>query len=343
MNANYSSLILKYTAKLKKKPESSVFAPLAEIYIKMGQFEDALKILKKGLQQNPHSVYGFICLSECYAERGEDDLSCATLAPLVHKYPENLKLQQLFGDSAYKLGKYAEALNSYKNILFLNPRAKEVSLQVKKLEEYLSQPTIISHRDDQRRLPTETIDSSYFPVEDLDHTANDESIDKWVQMDISPHVKEPENGTESISVSPVKAEEIPAYLEVAQPKEKQESTSYFHTSSMLDIYITQKLWIKAEELVKELLQTGPSDIRQDGLAETLKEKQAYIQQQLVGQIDINQSSGEQLMDIFDQKIKNIEPQAKANDMTASSVNVIKKAKLLKFLEKVKERATRLKS
>ena len=51
-----SNLLTRYSAQYDKNPKSRVFAPLAETYRVMGMYDDALKILRKGIKYRTPSM-----------------------------------------------------------------------------------------------------------------------------------------------------------------------------------------------------------------------------------------------------------------------------------------------
>lgn len=347
MESNYSALILKYNTKLKKDPSSSAFAPLAEIYIKMGQFDDALSVLKKGLKHNSKSVYGYICLADCYSQRGEFDLAFATLGPLVANYSENLKLQKIFANAAYQLGRYSEALDAYKRILFFNPCNSDVATQVKKLEDYLSESVIVEKSSESKKEVSSFPQKDFFPADALDHTKIDDDFEGWVHMDLSQK-KEDESSEQKEEKEELVGPEASNKDDNSKVVEetvsnKQESTEpqYFQTSSMLDIFIGQKLWSSAKDMVEQLLETAPEKQR-----EALLEKQKMILTELEKQLKSSASSGDDLMDLYDQKVSQVEVEEESiaqnhsrdMELDLQGAAVVKKAKLLKFLELVKDRS-----
>ncbi len=349
MNKDYSSLIIKYNAKLKKNPASPVFAPLAEIYIKMGQYDDALSVLRQGLEHNPKSIFGYICLAECYKERAEHELSFATLKPLISSYPENLRLQRLFADAAYNTGKYDEALEAYKRILFLNPRDEDVALIVKKLEDYINKPPVLEDGQSEEEIEQS---STFFCVDNLDHTKLVDDFSDWVQMDLTEGKQESAeleteednyaddyhaNLAERYEVQEREVENREVEVEVEVDVDKLTDSSapsdneqFFYTVSMLDIYMGQQLWVKAKELVVKLIEEAPQD-----QLELLKEKEQIINDSLQQNLDNSVSDGDQLMDIYDKKVA-IQEKSSDELIKEEAKKAAVKAKLLKFIDRVKE-------
>ncbi len=129
-----SPLFLKYSAEYEKNPQSRVFAPLAEMYRKVGMVDRAMEILAKGIRHHPTYVLGYLGMGQCYFDIGQFTLTYTTLRPFVESTRDNLKLQRLFADTALKLNKREEALETYKYLLFVSPKDKAVSELVRILE-----------------------------------------------------------------------------------------------------------------------------------------------------------------------------------------------------------------
>ncbi len=65
-----------YTEILIKDPNSTIFVSLAEIYRKMGLFDDALQILTNGLEKHPDLAAGYVVLARIQCQKGDYQLSC---------------------------------------------------------------------------------------------------------------------------------------------------------------------------------------------------------------------------------------------------------------------------
>ncbi|MEX1099064.1 MAG: CDC27 family protein, partial [Bacteriovoracaceae bacterium] len=162
-----SSLLAKYSLLYQKKPQSRVFAPLAESYRKLGMLEEAFKILKEGIKRHPTYVMGYIVLGHCYFDQENYELAYNTVRPFVSDHLENISLQKLFAQICINLGYLEEALNTFKYLLLINPKDQYVSEQVKLLEDDL----LLS--DDEKKSAPEN--SPGF---------NDDE-DEWVQVDFN--------------------------------------------------------------------------------------------------------------------------------------------------------------
>jgi tetratricopeptide (TPR) repeat protein len=127
----------------RRQPGSRVFAPLAESYRKLGMVEEAFKVLKEGIKRHPSYVLGYLVLAQCYYDQKKVDLTYQTLHPLVENNRDNLSLQKLFGLVCMDLGLFDEALDTYKFLLFINPKDVFFGEQVRRLENDRHKETLI--------------------------------------------------------------------------------------------------------------------------------------------------------------------------------------------------------
>lgn len=138
-----SALLSKYLEQYRKQPGSRVFAPLAESYRKLGMIDEALKVLKEGIKRHPGYVLGYLVLANCYHDQRKNDAAYQTLLPLTSQNRDNPGLQRLFAQVCLELGNLDEALETFKYLLFLNPRDKYYAQQVKTLEDDLQKNTLL--------------------------------------------------------------------------------------------------------------------------------------------------------------------------------------------------------
>ena len=127
---SFSPLIIKYEGILEKNPQSQVFAPLADLYRKLGLMDKAVRLLKAGINHNPNCIAGHIGIASCYLDEGEVQTAYVTMKSLVGAHLDNIKLQKLFGKVCLALDYKDEAIQIYKHLLFLNPRDEEASCNV---------------------------------------------------------------------------------------------------------------------------------------------------------------------------------------------------------------------
>jgi len=171
-----SPLFLKYQKMYERNPRSRCFAPLAEIYRKMGMADKAVGILREGISFHPTYMMGHLGLASCYADLGQFQLAYATLRPIVANNRENIRLQKLFARICQELGLGREAVETYKYLLFMNPKDRESSEALAHLENATSAPVLVEE-------PRTT--KAAVATEDLKNTPREEEVnaDQWNTVD----------------------------------------------------------------------------------------------------------------------------------------------------------------
>jgi len=235
----YQSLIEKYEDQLAKDPRSRVFAPLSEIYRKMGSVDRALNVLKDGIRYNPDYVLGFLGLAACYRDLNQHQLNYVMLKPLLHANRDNIRLLKYFAESCEKTNNLDEALETYKFILFLNSKDIEVAEKVKMLEETPALNNTIRPQ------------SAEFQEEVITSSQAGPSIDDWILLDIGESQK--------ATVEPQKTVTAPEKIDVAQKGPQVEQVTPVITHTLVDLYLNQGHLEKALEILNKILLLNPHD------------------------------------------------------------------------------------
>jgi tetratricopeptide (TPR) repeat protein len=126
--------IYHYLKRYQEDPSSRVFAPLAEAYRKAGLFDEAIEICKDGLRIHPHFIGGRVALARAFFDKRFYDEVVKELEPVVMDAPDNLIAQRLLADSYLILGRIAQALTSYKVLLYFTPQDEDLGKMVKEIE-----------------------------------------------------------------------------------------------------------------------------------------------------------------------------------------------------------------
>lgn len=281
---SHSALLSKYLEQYKQRPHSRVFAPLAESYRKLGMLEDALKILKEGIKRNPSYVLGYVVLAQVYADQFQWDRVHQTLLPLIAHHKDNIALQKLFAKSCLETGELDLALETYKWLLFLNPRDQEFARHVADLEDDLLAK--------QKTIPREAMIKA--PAKSLAAPAFDADDDDWTMVNFAPQDGEglPADAEENWEMSqapsqataPSKPEEwqvmsrqlddeffsdeevTPEYAEAPEPAEGKPLVSH----TLVDLYVAQNHIAPAIDLLQKFLELNPRDDRSRQKLETLQ-------------------------------------------------------------------------
>jgi tetratricopeptide (TPR) repeat protein len=276
---NQSAVLAKYFSMYKKNPRSKVFAPLAESFRKLGLLDDAFKILKDGIRYHPNYTLGYIVLAHCYFDQGKFELTYNTLRPIISQNGDNISLQKIFAQACMNLGYLDEALDIYKYLLFMNPRDKFFIDQVKKLEDdlqvghkKLSLDQLMKAPDLEKIPASTTLDDDWVqvdfnrPVDSAPQVLADQKNKineaEWVMqkpaMNLHPILKEEEIKTRDLEDDFFADEfEELGSIEEIEPHTQTEAPIVSHT--LIDLYIGQKFFDKALELVDKILELNPND------------------------------------------------------------------------------------
>ncbi len=279
-------LLSKYLNQYQKDPSSRVFAPLAESYRKAGMLKEAIEVLKDGITNHKDYQLGYVVLANCYYDQEEYIKAYNLLKPFVSSSPDNLKMQSLNGEVCYKLKKHAEALTSYKYILFINPTDIKAQERTFELESKLYSEKKYSYSiDDVEEKKNEPEDwSEKKIISELENLeVNLEDADMW-SMEKSNNVTFEDNLINNISNSDHTGVEIDIEavrkgfeIEDEPPEKEAGDESPIMTHTMVDIYMSQKHYDKALDLLEKILSADPNDEKS-----IMKKKR--IEKQLYGHI-----------------------------------------------------------
>lgn len=322
---NQSALLAKYYGLYKKNPRSKVFAPLAEAFRKLGMLDDALKILKEGIRHHPNYTLGYIVLANCYYDQEKYDLTYNTLRPIISQNADNISLQKIFAQACIHMGHLEEALDTYKYLLFLNPRDKFFAAEVKKLEDDL----MVGHK----KLTLDQL----IKAPDMEIPVSETVDDDWVQVDFNrTHKKalpesKPEQKPESeesdwimerpgkenrSTIHPIltkesvekrsleddfyadEFEEDMGDIDEVNSSINTDSPIVSHT--LIDLYCSQHYYDKAIELLEKILELNPAD---KNSLRKLEDVRALKRQHGPAETGSEESGHDELISIIENKVK----------------------------------------
>ncbi|MDC0255695.1 hypothetical protein OAK75_12415 [Bacteriovoracales bacterium] len=322
-NGLTSPLLVKYLRAYEQNPKSRVFAPLAEVYRKLGMKEKAFDILKRGIKNHPAYPMGYLGLAFYYNDVGNNELAYSTLRPFVEGNRDNIRLQKLFGCVCQELGYLVEALETFKFLLFINPKDKGIADKVKELEQDGSQQVI-----------SEKFGVEEIPVDDLS-LFDENNSSEWVQKDLTRPLENNQKDKEKLEekaisrskddyipfdeeISPVEdlkpdVEEAPLVEDLKPDVEDKELVGPVVTLTLVDLYCSQGYFNKAREVLDKIKALNPGD-------ESVIKKYTEL-------------------DILESKEKKA-PHSGSPKLNENVASV--EGQMIKFLERVKERAENFK-
>src|SRR3954467_8259667 len=85
-------------------PSSDAYRPLAEAYLGMGRFMEAMVVCKKGVKAHPTDADPRLLLARVYAEQGKDKKALEELAGALGVAPKDKNVLRMTGALQLKSG-----------------------------------------------------------------------------------------------------------------------------------------------------------------------------------------------------------------------------------------------
>ncbi len=131
---SFWSEIKKFEDTLSKDPASFCFAPLAELYRRVGMLDDAIAVAENGTAQHPEYVGGYLVLGRAYSDKGMTSQAREVLERVVRFTPENLLAQKCLSNIYIDSGENVLARKSLGALLTANPADTESRILLESLE-----------------------------------------------------------------------------------------------------------------------------------------------------------------------------------------------------------------
>lgn len=245
--------IERLTELYEKDPTARVFAPLADAYRKSRLYDEAIDILKKGLEIHPDYVSAHLVLARCYYEKDMLQLAKDSLERVLELDQQNVVTLRLLGDILFRLGDEEKALARYKEVIEMDPTNLEVQALMEKI------------------VPSASKETKSVPIEP--HPVPPE------QPPEEKSILSPTHSAEAGEVLPEEAligeKETPELEKEGTTKEeeaRQPVETSFATLTLAEIYEEQGFLEKALEVYEQLLESNPEDEQLKAKVEDLTAK-----------------------------------------------------------------------
>jgi hypothetical protein len=126
--------IEKLKEKVARDPSSTLFVPLAEMYRKAGRIDEAIEVLRDGIDRQPAYASARVALGKIYFDRGMLAESREQFKRVVEDLPENLYAQKKLGEICKKQGDVPAAIAAYVQVQKLNPSDDEATVALRELQ-----------------------------------------------------------------------------------------------------------------------------------------------------------------------------------------------------------------
>jgi tetratricopeptide (TPR) repeat protein len=255
--------IKKYEDTLERDPNSYCFAPLSELYRKLGMVDDAIIVAKRGCDIHPEYVGGYMALGRAYLEKGMNAESREALEKVVRVTPDNLLAQRILSKIYIDAGEVAAAEKSLKIILSQNPDDSESQL--------LLQSLIRTSGSISKPLFEPEGERGETAIPEIAISGGD--LSQWGESDYVIDLDESDIFEEASEESPQELiEKKSDEVEFAFPEETEdeaedlfsgedlEEKDPLTTVTLAELYVSQGFPKQALTILRELLETDPENL-----------------------------------------------------------------------------------
>ncbi len=129
--------------RLEREPGSRLFAQLAEELRKEGEHEEAIRVARTGLAQQPNYPSARMTLGRALLESGDLPAARLEFETVLRGAPDNILASRFLAECLEGVGDLGSALLQYRAAQRLAPADKNVEAQIRALEQKLSAPTMV--------------------------------------------------------------------------------------------------------------------------------------------------------------------------------------------------------
>ncbi|MDA8174805.1 MAG: tetratricopeptide repeat protein [Nitrospiraceae bacterium] len=132
--------IEKLKERIRKEPGSRLFLALAEQYRNMGNLDEAMEVLKSGLQSQPAYMSARVALGKIYLEKNMTAEAATEFETVVKSIPDNLFAQKKLADIYLAQGEQEKARKALETVVALNPMDEAAVAALKEMQGPAQQP-----------------------------------------------------------------------------------------------------------------------------------------------------------------------------------------------------------
>ncbi len=117
---------------LREDPSSRIFFKLGEHLRREGELDEAVEILRRGLEEHPTYVSAWVSLGRALIDRGIESTEASTaLGRALALDPENAVASRYAGEAAIANGEWVEAIKALKRARALSPHDEALDERIR--------------------------------------------------------------------------------------------------------------------------------------------------------------------------------------------------------------------
>lgn len=237
--------IKRYEDILAKDSRSYCFAPLSELYRKLGLLDDALAIAKRGTESHPEYIGGYMALGRALFEMGKREEAKAALERVALATPENLLAQKILSQVYQEEGNLVAAEKALKVLVAFNPEDTESILSLEALQRSMQRV------EEPEPSPVER---GVTPVEEISESAPEVAL----TLEDAVETSAPDGSGDQEWL------DFPDFSEEADEATPETAEAAFQpcplpTVTLAELYEAQGFHEKAREVYSELLEKDPEN------------------------------------------------------------------------------------
>lgn len=247
--------IKKYEDTLDKDPKSYCFAPLSELYRKVGMVDDAINIAKRGCELHPDYVGGYMALGRAYFEKGMNAECRQALEKVVRVTPDNLLAQRILGQIYIDAGDVAAAEESLKTILAQNPDDTESRILLNSLSRIAGASAQPTTEAEEEQITEKGITEIEKAGDELLLGEDDDEIIDLLESEIVEELTEEKKLIEELPYTSESDKSAPDIFSGGEMERKDPLL----TVTLAELYVSQGFPERAKAIYSELLETDPDN------------------------------------------------------------------------------------
>lgn len=241
-SASFRSEIKACEQRLVSNPDSFCFARLADIYLKVGLVDDALRTARQGVARHPDYVAGQRALAFACHARGLMDECRQALELVTRAVPEDREALKMLARLQAEAGNGAEAVAALQTLLDFDAGDEECRLHLEALERGAPLPGPPARRED---TAPDIMDAGFAPFDDDVSESAMEDIE-IIDMDESDLIEEGDwDVADRFMIAPG-----------ALPGEVPQDP--LTTSTMAELYVQQGFVARALDIYRAILADNPA-------------------------------------------------------------------------------------